>query len=236
VTTHRSLHPSFGPGRPALGFEPIVTLADGDVRAHEAVITTDAPVGFGVTRGGAFEYVLGKVAAHLARQAPGAAVAFNVTLDQLLDERLPSLVGEIAERAGVEPHAFLFEIDATLAETDPSGTRSAIERLHEDAWSVTLDRIDAARSPLRTLAVLPVDMVKIDQNTVHDADRDRLEDLTAVVATARWLGIGTIATGISDLPELAAAIAHGYDLAQGPIFGEQLPTSRLRGEATGPAL
>lgn len=236
MTTHRSLHPSFGPGRPALEFEPIVTLADGDVRAHEAIVVTEAPVGFGLTRGGAFEYVLGKVATHLARQAPGAAVAFNVTLDQLLDERLPGLVGEIAERAGVEPHAFLFEIDATIAEIEPSAIRSAIERLHEDAWSVTLDRIDSARSPLQTLAALPVDMVKIDQCTIREAGRDRLETLTAVLTMARRLGIGTISAGISDLPELAAAIAHGYDLAQGPIFGEQVPAPRLRGEATGPAL
>ncbi|MFM8974094.1 MAG: EAL domain-containing protein, partial [Actinomycetota bacterium] len=193
-------------------------------------------VGFGITQGGAFEHALGKVAQQIRRWPAGTVVSFNVTLDQLLDEQLVGRVTGVAERAAIDPHSFLFEIDAALVETDPSGARRAIERLHEDAWSVTLDRIESAVSPLHLLAVVPVDLVKIDQAGLQEASRDRLEVLTAVAATARRLGIGTVASGVATLPELASAIAHGFDLAQGPLFGEQVSTAARRGEATGPAV
>ena len=121
-----------------------------------------------------------------------------------------------------------------LAERNPEDVRAAVERLHADAWSITLDRIEDAVTPLRTLCFLPVDLVKIDQTAVAEANRDRLEALTATATTARRRGIATVATGIGTLPELAAAIAHGYDFAQGPLFGEQIPAPRIRGEATGP--
>lgn len=233
MTTHPGLHPSFGPGRPALRFEPLVDLADGAVPAHEAIIGTGPRVGFGSTEGGAFDHVVRRVATRLRQWPAGTAASFNVTLAQLLDPAMPERIGEIAAGAGVEPRRFLFEIDATAAATDPSAVRRAVERLHEDAWSVTLDHVEAVTSPLRLVAVLPVDMVKIDQTAAQEASRDRLEVLAAVAATARWLGIGTVATGVRTLPELAAAIAHGFDLAQGPLFGDQIPSTRVSGEASG---
>ena len=129
MTTHRSLHPSFGPGRPALRFEPVITLGDGDVRAHEAIAGSGPRVGFGMTEGGAFEYLLDRVAERVARWTDGAAVSINVTLAQLLDPELPRRIAGAAERTGVAPARFLLEIDAAAAERNPEDVRAAVERL-----------------------------------------------------------------------------------------------------------
>ncbi len=97
--------------------------------------------------------------------------------------------------------------------------RRVVERLNDDGWRVGIDGVDGSGSSLDIVARLPVQFVKTDC-ALGEGAVETMQDRGAISA-ARSLQIATIGKGVGSLPELALAIAHKYDFAQGPLFGMQ---------------
>jgi predicted signal transduction protein with EAL and GGDEF domain len=203
-------------------FEPVVSLGDGHVSSYEAVLVPGLTVSFGDAGTANFERVLDELASTIATWPVDADVSFNVSPEQLLDRRFPHRVAAAAERHSIDRDRFVFEIDERRAAEDLLRMEQALKRLRDDGWRVGVDGFGTAASPLDTLALLPVRFVKIDRSLVDDADPEMLELLATITAAARSLQISTVVTGIETLPELALAIAHEFDYAQGPLFGVQI--------------
>jgi len=209
-----------------LQFEPVVALEDGHVTTYEAVVLSGPTDDFGEADGSDFEALLDEVNRTVATWPAELSVSFNVSRAQILDPAFSGRLLSAARRAGLSPERYALEIDECDAAAHLLDTETAITRLVEQGWRVGLDRLGTGNSPLDTLAILPVQFVKIDRSLVDSADDDELEMLATVSAVARSLDIATIATGIATLPELALAIAHDYDFAQGSLFGVQVSTPR----------
>ena len=99
--------------------------------------------------------------------------------------------------------------------------RRILMRLGDDGWRIGIGGFGAGNTVLNALAMLPVRFIKIDQAIVEEAD-PRLREMLSISAAARSVEVATIAAGIATLPELALALAHEYDFAQGPLFGVEL--------------
>jgi EAL domain-containing protein (putative c-di-GMP-specific phosphodiesterase class I) len=113
-------------------------------------------------------------------------------------------------------------------------TEQAILRLRAEGRRVGIDHLDVRTARLEALAALPVEFIKIDRSPTDVDEPAELDKRAAVSAAARSLKIATVATNVATLPELAAAIAHEYDFAQGSLFGVQIAAAGMpRGEETG---
>ena len=204
-------------------FEPVVSLGDGHVASYEAVLVPGVTVSFGDAGTANFERVLDELASTIATWPARRRTSLSTSHPSSSSTgAFPHRVAAAAERHSIDRDRFVFEIDERRAAEDLLRMEQALKRLRDDGWRVGVDGFGTAASPLDTLALLPVRFVKIDRSLVDDADPEMLELLATITAAARSLQISTVVTGIETLPELALAIAHEFDYAQGPLFGVQV--------------
>jgi len=147
-------------------------------------------------------------------------VSFKVSTWQLLDRRFPQRVMAAADRYSLEHDRFVFEIEAGEALDQKSRTARSLRRLGDEGWRIGIGGFGAGISVLSVLATLPVQFIKINEAIAEEAD-PRIREILSIAAAARSFEVATIATGIATLPELALALAHEYDFAQGPLFGDE---------------
>ncbi|MGO9872881.1 MAG: EAL domain-containing protein [Acidimicrobiia bacterium] len=208
--------------RPDIGihFEPVVSLADGSVSTYEATVQAGTLPGFGDADTSTFDLLLDDLARRMATWPIDLDASCKVSTSHFLDGRFPQRVATIADRYSLEHDRFVFEIDAGQALEDTPRVQRILTRLRDDGWRIGVGGFDAATSVLSVLALLPVQFVSINRTLVEDAD-PRIWDLLSISAAGRSLQISTVASGIETLPELALALAHEYDFAQGPLFDTQ---------------
>jgi EAL domain-containing protein (putative c-di-GMP-specific phosphodiesterase class I) len=199
-----------------------VSLDDGHVATYEATVLPGPTPGFADADTPEFELLLDALARAMTAWPLDVDASFNVSPERLVDRRFPDLVLTAADRYSLEPDRFVFEVNANDVTDDLHGAQQVLTRLREDGWRVGVDGVGATTPLLHTLALLPARFVKIDRTVVEDAD-PTMWDLLSIADAARSLGVTTVATGIRTLPELALAIAHEFDLAQGPLFSFQPP-------------
>ncbi len=142
--------------------------------------------------------------------APGPLLASLAELRASLPGGSASLVLEIHESA-VTDLAAMRELGAGLAAL-------GIELAYDD--------FGAGQARLLELVEAPPAFLKFDISLVrglHQASEGRRRMVSALVQMAHELGIRTIAEGIELAEEAAAALAVGFDLAQGFLFGRPGP-------------
>jgi len=200
-------------------FEPVVSLRDGHVSSYEATVLPGCRAGFGQADTPALEILLDSLARAMTTWPEDVDVSFNVSPSQLFDARFPLPVLEAADRYALAQDRFMFEIDERHLTEDLPLMRRVLTRLRDGGWRVGIDGVDDNGSTLNVLAHLPVQFVKIDC-ALTSGEGPEMWDLGSIAA-ARSLQIATIGKGIGALPELALAIAHEYDFAQGPLFEMQ---------------
>ena len=199
-----------------MDFEPVVALANGEIRTYEAVgVDTSA---------------LDDIATQVASWPSDMRVAVHVGPDALCDRQFVDRVVRTATRHGLTPQRFVFAIDEPLACDDAEQTQVLVEGLAAQHVYVGIDRFGSASASLRTLARFPIDFVKIDWRSVPNADASPLRSdlVAAIVAAAKMLCIDTVVDGVESLSTLARAIALDCDYAQGPLFGGHGPARQIR--------
>ena len=208
--------------RPAFGmqFEPVVSLGDGSISTYSATVGAGTVAGFGDADTSTFELLLDDLARTMTNWPIDVDASFKVSTWQLLDRRFPQRVVTVLDRYSLERDRFVFEIEADEALDERSRTRRMLMRLGDDGWRIGIGGFGAGNTVLSALAMLRVQFIKIDQAIIEEAD-PRLRAMLSISAAARSVDIATIAVGIATLPELALALAHEYDFAQGPLFGNQ---------------
>jgi EAL domain-containing protein (putative c-di-GMP-specific phosphodiesterase class I) len=200
-------------------FEPVVSLRRGHVHNYEATVPPGSVPGFGEADTAALEVLLDHLGKAMTEWPVDVDVSFNVSPSQLFDTRFPLPVLEAADRYSLAPDRFVFEIDERHLVEDLPLMRYVLGRLNDDGWRVGIDLVEVTGASPEAWTGLPVQFVKIDC-ALRGAVEPELWDFRAISA-ARALQIATIGKGIGALPELALAIAHEYDFAQGSLFGTQ---------------
>lgn len=202
-------------------FEPVVALADGQIRTYEAV--------------GVDTTALDEIARNVAPWPIDTRVAVRVGPDVLGDRGFVDRVQRTANRHGLAPQRFVFAIAEQLACDNIEQTELLVDALAGDHIHVGIDRFGSGPASLRVLARFPVDFVKIDRRSVPNPDAGQLRSdlVAAIVAAAKTLCIDTVVDGVESLPTLARVIALDCDYAQGPLFGGHGPARHIRLDAVG---
>jgi len=216
--------------------QPIVGLASGSLIAEELLVRIVSDDGHVIWPGEfvpvAEQYGLMPIvdrivvnrAAELA--ATGRSVQLNVSATTL---ESPGFVDDVLasiHRHDAEPSRITFEITESCVPADMDRVSAAARMLSKRGFRIALDDFGSGWGALQYLKEVPVNMIKIDREFVHDlcSNSDAVRLLRAIVAFARVLGHQTVAEGVEDERTLSLVRAYGVDYAQGFHMGRPVPT------------
>ena len=161
-----------------------------------------------------------------ALAAAGRSVHLNVSATTL---ESPGFVDDVLgsiHRHRAEPSRITFEITESSVPADMEQVAGAAKLLAKRGFRIALDDFGSGWGALQYLKEVPVTMIKIDREFVHDlcSSSEAVRLLRAIVALARVLGHQTVAEGVEDERTLSLVRAYGVDFAQGFHMGRPIPT------------
>ena len=219
-----------------LHFQPIVSLRDGRVAHHEALVRLDDEPDGRLIAPGCFlpaaeryglvreidRMVLGKVVALLAtepgdRGAQPPSIAMNVSALSVTDgEMLAQIKRELAHHR-VDPARLVIEVTETAAISDMARASDFCAGVQALGCAIALDDFGAGFGSFQYLKRLPFSYLKIDGDFIRGLPGSRTDQLVveALVAVAAGMGRWTIAEFVGDEPTLSMLREMGVDFAQG---------------------
>jgi EAL domain-containing protein (putative c-di-GMP-specific phosphodiesterase class I) len=228
-----------------LHFQPIVSLSDGSVSHHEALLRlADEPDGrliapnrflpaaerYGLIRE-IDRMVLDKVTALLAGEGcpRGAKIAINVSAVSVTDTAMLPYLERGLAREGIEPSRLVVEVTETAAISNMETAKAFCAGVLALGCGVALDDFGAGFGSFQYLKHLPFSYLKIDGDFIRRLPASRTDQLV-VEALARLVsGMGgeTIAEFVRDQPTMTMLRIFGVDYAQGFEVGHPRPTLSL---------
>ena len=230
----------------AIHYQPIVSLRDGRVAHHEALLRLADRPGGRLVAPGAFlpaaeryglvceidRMVIERVAAQLARRGPDAVIAVNLSALSVSDEAMLAHLDGRLRRHGVAPGQLILEITETASISDMAQARRFCVGAKALGCGVALDDFGAGFGAFAYLKQLPFDYLKIDGGFIAGLPRSPHDQLVvkALADVARGMRRRTIAEFVTDAPTLALLRRFGVDYAQGFALGRPRPEMFPPGE------
>ncbi|WP_269163672.1 putative bifunctional diguanylate cyclase/phosphodiesterase [Modestobacter sp. VKM Ac-2978] len=227
-------------------FQPIVTLADGEVAGVEALVRWThrergpvtpmefVPVAEREGLIGELGAVVWAAACRDARtlcEATGRRLFLTVNVSglELDDEAFPARVLATLAETGWPAERTVVEVTESLVEAESTRSVRALHVLREHGLQVAIDDFGTGYSALARLDTLPTDYLKLDNSFVStittSSRRGRL--LRSVMALADALELILVAEGVETVEQARALTELGCPLAQGWLFGRPQPVAEL---------
>jgi EAL domain-containing protein (putative c-di-GMP-specific phosphodiesterase class I) len=225
-----------------LHFQPVVSLTEGRLGHHEALLRlADQPDG-GLVAPAAFlpaaerngligeidRMVIDKAAALLAGTR-GTRLAVNVSALSATDETMLAYIDRRLARHRVDPAALVIEVTETAAITDMARAREFCAGVESLGCAIALDDFGAGFGSFQYLKHLPFSQLKIDGDFIRALPASRTDQLVvkALVSVVRGMGRQTVAEFVGDEHTLTMLRSYGVDYAQGFHVGR--PRAALPG-------
>ncbi len=248
VATERALRHAIHTGELRLHYQPIVALADGTMRAVEALVRWQHPER-GLVAPGEFipiaeesalilqigEWTLRQACLQASRwrrlfgdQAP-LPVSVNVSARQLAQAELPEIITQVLADTGLNGADLAIEVTETALIEDSSVAAATLRALRSLGVTILLDDFGTGYSSLSHLRRFSIDALKIDQSFVMDlgVEEDDLAIVRAITAMADALGLEVVAEGVETAEQAAEAHALGCGSAQGYYFARPAPSAEI---------
>jgi EAL domain-containing protein (putative c-di-GMP-specific phosphodiesterase class I) len=215
-----------------LHYQPIVSLADGRIAHHEALVRLVdeddghliGPASFlpAAERYGLIgeidRRVLDRVAERLARHdGDDGGIAMNLSALSVTDRDMLDHIQSGLARHGADPARLVIEVTETASISDMPVARNFCQRAHALGCSIALDDFGAGFGSFHYLKHLPFRYLKIDGAFIRglpDSPHDQLV-VKALVGLVREMGQQTIAEFVGDRRTLELLRELGVDYAQG---------------------
>jgi EAL domain-containing protein (putative c-di-GMP-specific phosphodiesterase class I) len=214
-------------------YQPIVSLADRSVVAHEALLRGAVD---GREVGGGDLFFVAEQAGWLPRldrigreSALYGAEAW-LDADDLYVNFHPASIfrpqvclastARVVEETGIAPGQLVLEVVESHAIADRGHLVSVLDHFRSMGWRVALDDVGAGWGSLSLLAAVRPDVVKLDKRLVQELPDDGARTvLRAVTDLAHQLGAVVVAEGVETERLADEVTALGADLGQGWLFG-----------------
>jgi diguanylate cyclase (GGDEF)-like protein/PAS domain S-box-containing protein len=232
----------------ALHYQPVVSLATGEIVSLEALVRWQHP-----DRGlldpaqfvsiaeesGLIEPIGRWVQEAACRQAlawheqrPDVRpldVSVNLSARQVAHRDLPGVVSEILARTGLDPSHLRLEITESVLVEESASAIATLEALNEIGVRLILDDFGTGYSSLAYLNRFPFDALKIDRSFIDalGLEQERTAIIEAIIGMARALSLDVIAEGVENEIQLAELRRLGCDYAQGHLFSRALPPEQV---------
>jgi EAL domain-containing protein (putative c-di-GMP-specific phosphodiesterase class I) len=226
-----------------LHFQPIVSLTDGALSHHEALLRLDDEPG-GLIAPGSFlpaaeryglileidKMVLEKVAALLGAQQSGdVCIAMNLSALSVTDPAMLSHLERCLRRHRVNPAKLVIEVTETAAISDMESAKAFCAGVLALGCAVALDDFGAGFGSFQYLKHLPFTYPKIDGDFIRRLPASRTDQLVvrALAGVVRGMGRRTIAEFVGDETTISMLRSYGVDYGQGFEIGRPSPNLPL---------
>jgi diguanylate cyclase (GGDEF)-like protein len=240
LDTEMSLRRSIEDGDLRLHYQQIVSLVDGRVLGHEALVRWAHPTR-GLVAPDQFITIAEEsglivpLGAWVLREACRQAKKFqtrderwadltmsvNLSGRQLGQVDLADMVGSALREAELSPEHLQLEMTESVLMDDAATTITILQTLKDLGLRLGVDDFGTGYSSLAYLRRFPVDVLKIDRSFIDGLGND-LEDsaiVAALVSLADTLGLTTIAEGVETDLQRESLLVLGCTRAQGYLFG-----------------
>lgn len=232
-----------------LVFQPIMSIADGEVNHYEALLRMEDENGQ-VHRPDAFIPIaeqtglIDRIDHHVlhlginklaewCQQGLNISLALNLSAHALVDPELPNVLRKLlAENTAARPEQLIFELTETAAVGNIPLACELMQEIHRQGCRFALDDFGTGFSSFHYLRELPVDYIKIDGSFVSHILENKNDQLfvQALVTVAHGMGKKTIAEFVESEAILQFMQKLEVDYAQGYHIGK--PSSELLGQHT----
>jgi diguanylate cyclase (GGDEF)-like protein/PAS domain S-box-containing protein len=228
-------------------YQPLVSLATGDLEGFEALVRWAHPER-GVVPPNVFvpiaeetgdivplgQWVLQTACTQLVewQRAYGISpkMSVNLSIRQLEHPALLAQVKAAIAESGVNPADVTLEITESVLAADVEVVRGQLTALRELGVSIAIDDFGTGYSSFGYLNQFPVDVLKIDRTFVMDleaAESEQADIVRAIVALARSRGLRTVAEGIEETVQADVLRELGCDTGQGYLYARPLAPADL---------
>jgi diguanylate cyclase (GGDEF)-like protein/PAS domain S-box-containing protein len=231
-----------------LNYQPVVSLAAGEITGLEALVRWDHP-----TRGqldpadfiavaeesGLIEPIGRWVQETACRQIvewhemrPDQRpldVSVNLSARQVSHRDLAAQIADILARAGLDPAHLRLEITESVLVEESAAPRASLEALSELGVGLVLDDFGTGYSSLAYLNRFPLDALKIDRSFVEalGVEQERTAIVEAIIGMARALSMDVIAEGVENEAQVSELRRLGCDYGQGHFFSRPLSPEKI---------
>ena len=235
ILRDKSLHPVF---------QPIVSLQDGSIYAHEALIrgpkgmplhTPDALLAAARKEHLLLDFEIACVVAALeqwsATRQPGRLFV-NLSAAALLEvvrNRSAQALLQAVRQLGIQPRMLVIEVTEHERVGDIQALGDVVQEIHAEGVMLALDDFGDGRSSLRLWSELRPDIVKIDKYFTSDVSRNakKVQTLRALMQIADIFGSSLVAEGIETAEDLRVVRDLGISFGQGYFMGRPAPAPRV---------
>ena len=228
--------------RIAVQYQPVVSLATGRVIRFEALPTWEDHQ-FGRVTPERLTAVAKKIglstelddqllsqACQNARSWPEEiTLALSVSSVQMQNSALDAKIFTALGNSCLSPERLQLELpEAELVEPTEI-VRTTVNLLRRGGVKVALDDFGAGYASLNQLLSFQFDRIKIDRRFVDrlGTDSDSGIIVRAIIRLANEFGISVTAKGVQTAEQLSGLIASGCQEAQGPRFGDAVPSGQI---------
>jgi EAL domain-containing protein (putative c-di-GMP-specific phosphodiesterase class I)/ActR/RegA family two-component response regulator len=217
-------------GRIAMVYQPIVSWAEHEVHAYEALVRSGEPtlanpaLLFDAAERTRNLQPLGRVirsqVANGARHGDGLLFV-NLHPEDLNDDELFTRTAPLSQLA----HRVVLEITERASLDGVKNVRERVDALRALGFKIAIDDLGAGYAGLASFAQLQPDFAKLDMSLVRNIDQDttRQHVVGTMTRLCRDLGVLVVAEGIETEAERDALIELDCDLLQGYLFARPGP-------------
>jgi diguanylate cyclase (GGDEF)-like protein/PAS domain S-box-containing protein len=247
LQTETALRQAIDRGQFELHYQLIVDLADGALRAMEALARWHHPVRgllapaefLAVAEESGLIVPMGRWAlTESCRQlrewkqsglvAPALRMSVNLSNREFWDPSLLAQVDQVLASTGASPEWVTFEITEGVVMHDVERAKAVLAGLHYRGIQVHIDDFGTGYSSLDALHRLPLDALKIDRSFVANLQDNKSTELVrTIIQLGRNLGVDVIAEGIETPAQRYLLASLGCRLGQGYWFSVPLPAGQL---------
>ena len=251
LRTEHMLHEALDRRELQLAFQPINSVASGDVFSAEALLRWPQPDGTFISpaefvpvaedsglmiRVG--DYVLHEACRRLAEWRKDGYeldyIAVNVSRVQLAAGDFVSKVRAVLERHRLPAESLALELSERGVLSGDTEFLAQLRQLQAAGVRIAIDDFGTGESAISYLMDLPVDILKIDRSFVSGIAHDGKEAAiaSAMIALGQRLGLAVVAEGVERDEQLQALKDLGCDAFQGFIVSQALLEGGLLGFLT----
>src|SRR5271163_4390234 len=227
-----------------LHFQPVVSVADRQVRSFEALLRWNHPERGAVTptefiplaeENGLIlpigEWVLREACREAAKWPAHLKVAINVSVVQFKSPGLLKSISEAMEAAGIKGSRLIVEVTESVMIKDAEQAISLLHSMREMGIQIAMDDFGTGYSSLAYLRRFPFDKIKIDKSFIDELGQreDSAAILRAATGLAKALGMVSVAEGVEREDQMARVGIEGCSEVQGFLISRPMPAREVLG-------
>ena len=225
----------------SIAYQPIVTLASGEIVGVEALLRWNHPergairpdLFVPIAEQGGLMIPLGnwmlRAVFNRCRDWPHADISVNLSPLQIMAGDFLMTMATIVRETGIDPARIVLEVTEGVMLDRSEHVLSTLRELGRMGFRIALDDFGKGYSSLSYLRLFQFERIKIDRSFVSNIESDA--DANAILCSIALLGqslrMKVVAEGVETATQRRLVQAAGCELAQGYLFWRAMPADEM---------